>query len=360
MWTPANSRIGANNLKKAIDSADGYRPQPNLNAEGYFGKITKIGGDYVKKSIDLRRKNQNSNLEKVFMNEIRVGSMAGMFPRIYAWRIKKQQGKPYSAEYIMDDFRIAPPGFKVVLMREFLEMKYGDTCPAASEPIYARLKEAILKFWKTSKGYHGDLHVGNMAVMYNTEDKSVKKVIIFDYGSHRRFKTSTNSETCFEKFIQIIDKEFSNSIKGVKQRYHPQGTQILAAIPRNNQAYRSNTSMLRGLRLTQQSKIINKNFSTSMMSRIHPNNKAPNIPKPSNTPKLTRKPNELLVKYKKEYSRKSNIAILEELIKAFSNFNYNRNKATGQLNFPNMSKENYRAMVHNLSTLLKEKQRRRR
>ena len=97
-----------------------------------------------------------------------------------------------------------------------------------------------------------------------------------------------------------------------------------------------------------------------MMAGIHPENKPQKALKPQKQPKLPRKPNELLVKYKQVYSTKSNVSILEELIKAFSNFNYNRNKANGQLNFPNMSKENYKAMVHNLSTLLKEKQRRRR
>jgi hypothetical protein len=37
--------------------------------------------------------------------------------------------------------------------------------------------------------------------------------------------------------------------------------------------------MLRGLRLTQESKIVNGNFTTSMMSAIHPKNK-PLVPVP--------------------------------------------------------------------------------
>jgi hypothetical protein len=279
MWSRPNG-VGNANFKNAVNASKIYRNQPNLNSDGAFGRVTKIGGKYVKKFMDFRRSNQNLNFEKIFMNEVRVGSLPGMFPRIYAWKVKKIEGKPVGAEYIMDDFRVAPPGYKVVLMRKYLSMKYGNACPSKEEPVYRELRKALYTFWKTSKGYHGDLHVGNMAVMYKIDDKSIKKIIIFDYGSHKRFKSNIGPNPCFENYIQLIDKEFSNSIKNKPQGYHPPNTRILYAKPHNRrQLFRSNANMLRGLRLTQESKIVNGNFTTSMMSAIHPKNK-PLVPVP--------------------------------------------------------------------------------
>lgn len=342
MWMRPNS-VGNTNFTSAVNASKVYRPQPNRNTRGTFGRVTKIGGKYVKKFMDFRQSNNNLNYEKIFMNEVRVGSLPGMFPRIYAWKIKKIEGKPIGAEYIMDDFRVAPPGYKVVLMREYLSMKYGIACPAKEEPVYQEIKDALVKFWKASRGYHGDLHIGNMAVMYKEEDKSIKKVIIFDYGSHRRFKSNMNQNMCFEKFIKLIDKEFNKSIKNKRQGYFPPNTKILAVRPHNGgQLFRSNANMLRGLRLTQESKIINKNFKTSMMSAIHPTNK------PLVKVRIPKQPNELLELYKQTYPNKTNDQVIRAIVLSFRNFNYNKNKAQNILNFPNMSKENYNRMLNNL------------
>lgn len=340
MWSRPNS-VGNANFTNAVTASKVYRPQPNLNSVGAFGKITKIGGKYVKKFMDFRHPNANVDYEKIFMNEVRVGSLPGMFPRIYAWKIKKMEGKPIGAEYIMDDFRVAPPGYKVVLMRKYLSMKYGSVCPAKEEPVYTEIKDALIKFWKTSRGYHGDLHIGNMAVMYKEDDLTVKKVIIFDYGSHRPFKTNVNQVSCFEKFIKRIDSQFSNDIKNKPQGYFPQNTKILVARPQNKgQMFRSNANMLRGLRLTQESKIVNKNFKTSIMKSIHPKNK-PIIRVPT-------QPNELLNLYRNTYPNKTNNQLIRAIVMSYKNFNYNSNKAANLLNFPNMSKQNYNRMLANL------------
>ena len=85
------------------------------------------------------------------------------------------------------------------------------------------------------------------------------------------------------------------------------------------------------------------------MSRIHPTNKPPLPPKP---------PNQLFELYKKNYPGRKNVDILKSLINSFSTFNYNKNKAQNYLNFPNMSKEEYKEMIKNLSVLLKTKKQR--
>jgi hypothetical protein len=318
MWIPANAKFLKSynklNFKNALNVVPGSGTRnrgffkavsanrssgQRMGANSTFGSVIKIGGRYIKKKMGIasRTSNTNSDLLKIFLNEIRVGSLPGVFPRIYAWKVNRDaSGMIQSGEYIMDDFTVAPVGHKVFLVPDYLKKVLHGACPAQGHPIYAKIKEAVLKFWRLTKGYHGDLHLGNMAVMVNKRTGEPVKVIIFDYGSHKKFKANTSNSTCFEDFLRIIDKEYSNRYakKTLNSRgYHPSMTRIRVAYPKRGQPLRPNTNLLRATSLgnkylfssaakrNQRLAGALKKFgmqpgNKSLMQMMHPNNKRSN------------------------------------------------------------------------------------
>jgi hypothetical protein len=70
-------------------------------------------------------------------------------------------------------------------------------------------RETLMKFYKITKGYHGDLHGGNVFVLTNSDGEI--QVRFIDFGSHREFKNNKNSD-CIEEYFQKQFKETSNNI----------------------------------------------------------------------------------------------------------------------------------------------------
>ena len=278
MWLPANVKFTRSynklNYKNSLNTVAGSGTRngaffkavsankssgQRMGNASTFGSVIKIGGRYVKKSMAIASRGKDTDLLKIFLNEVRVGSLPGIQqvgPKIYAWRVTRDSsGEIQSADYIMDDFTVAPVGYKVFMMKQYA--KAMGACPAQGHPIYAKIKEAVLKFWRITKGYHGDLHPGNMAVMINKKTKEPVKVIIFDYGSHKKFKANTGNSTCFGDFLRIIDKEFSNRYakKTLNSRgYYPNFTKIRVAYPKRGQPLRPNTNLLRNMTLSDKYK----------------------------------------------------------------------------------------------------------
>jgi hypothetical protein len=263
-WNPTKN--GNGNFKNAVSANrnNGNR----VGGESSFGTVTKIGGKFVKKTMKF---NQSSD-QKIFLNEIRVGSTPGIKkvgPKIYAWRIQhNSSGKALSGEYIMDDFRIAPRGYKVVSFDDYvslplLVLKGGVKTRLVNAPrrlknfFYLKLRYYLTEFWRITKGYHGDLHFGNIAVMYKESTGKVQRFVIFDYGAHKRFKTPIHRLTTFEQLTNIINKEFKNRyMKTTGQNnkstyphtgneYFPPGSRVRLSRGRQGQPRRPNTNMLR-------------------------------------------------------------------------------------------------------------------
>jgi hypothetical protein len=147
----------------------------------------------------------------------------------------------------MDNFYHAPHGYSVLPLREYTsEGNLPDN-------FYKMFKYYITKFWRITKGYHGDISVDNIAVMYKNSNTKVRKFIFFDYGSHKKFKTYTNKSTGFENFVKIINKEFTKSYSKptvIAQLYpylhktNAPTTQV-RIVQGKGQPRRSNTNMLR-------------------------------------------------------------------------------------------------------------------
>lgn len=382
-WVPANSVIGPYNRKNYsanINVSGGTRSKKfnqiirlasitgsKIGPASTFGTVQPIGNDnkYVMKTMQFKPSDQGDNL-KIFLNEIRVGSIPtiqAVGPKIYAWTIvRNSRGTAIEGKYIMDSFTRGEP---VVAepADEYLK-KFGDACP---QEYFTKLREVIHKFWKITKGYHGDFHPGNIAVVTNPNG-DIKRVMIFDYGSHKKFKTTTNSTTCFEQFVKIIDKEYANKRKG-SNNYYPSNSKIPVVYPKRGQPIRPNTNMLRGM--TPNGETIRHNFSSSTMSKISNKNKNNTISRiPTNFKQLNargkfshrhafvsptaynkmlgyaRPSNRIIARYKTVYPSKTNESLRSALKKVYKSSPINiyyKNK-----NFPNIDPKSYKTMLNNI------------
>jgi hypothetical protein len=388
-WKPAAA--SNQNFKNAVNA--NKNNGPSIGEKSSFGTVTKIGGKFVKKTMKF---NQSGNTKiKIFLNEIRVGSTPGIKkvgPKIYAWRLHlDSSGKAVSGEYIMDDFRIAPRGYKVVSFNEYvrlplLVLKDGAKTTLRAAPqrlrnfFYLKLKYYLTEFWRITKGYHGDLHLGNIAVMYKESTGKVQRFIIFDYGAHKKFKTSINNLK-FEQLTNIIDKEFKNRYtKTQSNEYYPPGSGIRLSRSMQGQPRRPNTDMLRSYAYTGviapganlMSRMTSHNNYKKRLSRVpdyyanpkltHSNRKKAPVrlflrennykEAVANAHKQSGRPRNVLVdSLMKKYPEKTKEEVLRALRIHFKNYNsnkYNINEREGRVYLSAVPKSEFMNMLNNL------------
>jgi hypothetical protein len=164
----------------------------------------------VSKEMSLRKK-------KSFFREIRVGTMPGIGtvgPRVYAWR-----KLPNRYEYIMDNLARGHADAKVTTLH-----KYTGPKP------WRQLYDALLRFYKVTGGFHGDLHSNNIAVVTRKGKVSVQ---IYDYGTWRPFQVRIRSDKIMP-YLKEIRMQKGNRNLGY------------AIQPKNdeNQLYSRNTNVL--------------------------------------------------------------------------------------------------------------------
>ena len=208
-----------------------------------YGAVHEIGTSL--KYVVKRMRIHDASSKKIFFNEIRVGSMPGIQkvgPRIYAWRIKDGYG-----EYIMDNFVRGNRGLTVSSLYQYMVKHYYKKCPPKSNPIWGRLRTLLKNFWIITKGYHGDLHMSNIAVIQKGD--SIERLVIFDYGAHKKFKASVNKSMCFDDLVTLVQSEFhrSNQKSTYELDRFPHNTEIKLYEPKTGQPRRSNASMMSGV-----------------------------------------------------------------------------------------------------------------
>ena len=119
----------------------------------------------VSKEMSLKKK-------KSFVREIKVGTMPGIQycgPRVYAWR-----RLPDRLEYIMDNLARGDKNAKVQTLHQYRGPKP-----------WKQLYDVLLRFYKITGGFHGDIHTNNIAVV--TSKTGRVSVQIYDYGTWRKF-----------------------------------------------------------------------------------------------------------------------------------------------------------------------------
>jgi hypothetical protein len=385
-WSPANAIVGSypkKNYSVPIQITGGKQSKKfkdiikaastigqQLGNKSTFGSVQEIGtdGKYVMKTMKFKSSDSSDNL-KIFLNEIRVGRMAGINkvgPKIYAWRIiRDDTGTATKGQYIMDNFTRGNATLTAQLATQYIK-QFGDSCPPRDHPYFVKLKEVLENFWKITKGYHGDLHMDNIVIL-TRPDGEIERLMIFDYGGHKKFKSKTGKLTCFDDFIKIIDKEFAQRRNKLKNKgFYPPTSRIPVVFGNRGQARRPNTNMLRGLKPAGAA--IKHNFSKSIMSHIHPTNtnrftgqnlKKMNIAgvshrqafmSPNKWNKLVghnNPRNKLIGKYKLNYPNKSTAQITKAIKETYTNGRPLNVARKNERFFPNMKPSAYARMLHN-------------
>jgi len=167
---------------------------------------------FVSKEVPLRKKNS-------FIREVHVGSMKGIEacgPRVYAWRITKDK-----CEYIMDHLARGDTRAKVSTLYDYI-----------GEKPWRKLYDVLLKFYKVTGGYHGDLHQTNVAVIKKGSRVSVQ---VYDYGTWHPFYKRVSGNKIFP-YLLAAQKKPGNRVErnGV---YEPRG---------GGQLYQKNINSLSG------------------------------------------------------------------------------------------------------------------
>lgn len=214
-----------------------------LGRESAYGVVHDVGkpGIYVIKRMNFHDEDD----VKSFRNEIKVGSLpriGEVGPRIYAYKIiMRSNGNDLGyGEYIMDHVTKGQKYKRFLDLNDYFDEKYKTFCPTSltGDPILQALKETLFKFYTITKGYHGDLHGGNILVLIPTQGEP--SVQIIDYGSHKEFANKSN-ETCVSKYLQ---KQYAEKYLNVSNKWRTRNNKIRQVFnfPSGGQLHTANAS----------------------------------------------------------------------------------------------------------------------
>jgi len=227
----------------------------SILGEGSFGSVQEIiTTDGSKNTFTMKTQILKSMDDvRIFENELNVGSnnlLKSKFigPSIYAYSLYTHNNTRYGV-YIMDHWERGLKNVKSTTLLNYLN-KF-DKCPLPKSDIIYSIEHLLLSFYKITKGYHGDLHTSNIAVVFT--DKKPHKILylqIFDYGAHQKLSISKLNK-CFslKNVLNLIQKEFNNDLKKrfniVHTNVFPKDSNVRVLYPELGQPYRSNLEMLK-------------------------------------------------------------------------------------------------------------------
>jgi hypothetical protein len=204
----------------------------------------------ILKVIDLTDPEELSG----FFNELRIGKINGiekLGTKTLAYGVSNNIGY-----HVMTDVTYNQSNLTSVSLNEY--MTRLNACPSTNHSLYKKLFKTLFDFYKLTKGYHGDLHGGNVYVLYKPHDiNDVKSIKIIDYGAHVKFKNSNALEKCTTiiDIFKLINIDFMNNLSKAKhlntiqplRRYARVNTSggIPTIFPHTiREAYRPNTQLI--------------------------------------------------------------------------------------------------------------------
>ena len=223
-----NKRIGNN-------SAYGQVYSINIAAKNNTKVLNEL---YVVKFIKLYNRSDKVSFDR----EVAVGTTKGIEkvgPKIYMAIRTNEYGL-----YIMDNLLEGLRNVKMKLLYDYFNTFYKNVCPLVNSQIYKQLQITLRNFYKLGF-YHGDLHFGNIAVIYTPKSKKLI-VKIFDYGA-AQVLASENwnlNNDCIESILIRIHDQFQR--KALKSRQIITNNDHYKLIGKTNgQRFSSNTEALK-------------------------------------------------------------------------------------------------------------------
>ncbi len=258
-------------FKEAVNAA--ATPGVQIGTKSAYGIVHRVANGFVIKKMIFA--DVEVDYLKIFLNELRVGSSPGIErvgPKIYAWRVNRNRlGRITSGEYVMDDFTAGLGQHeKVIPLSTYMKKFRGGTCPMKGDPIFQKLKSTMTTFWRVTKGYHGDLHTNNLAVIRDLIKNKPVKIVVFDYGAHRPFKNPPPDNACFKDYIKLINKEFREVFQKLKEPKRKLGNTLQQTVyPGRNQPFRSNAMMLNAIKSRSSGQSRTPSMLKFISSRTH-------------------------------------------------------------------------------------------
>lgn len=217
-----------------------------IGNESAYGQVFSVDidnyrpGAFVLKYMRFPSRNRNA-FRNIFENEIAVGADIRLYdrsvgPTVLAYKVTDDYGM-----YIMNEFSSGRVGYDAVSLYRYI----GNSCPSPNSTLIVELKETLLKFYKITQGYHGDLHEGNITVVLRP-DKTIYRVWVFDYGAHKKFssKLPKNCKSLNDVF-SIINSEFRANYQSAPEEFQAEFNGLRLRNAPNRQSYRSNYNMLK-------------------------------------------------------------------------------------------------------------------
>lgn len=318
---------------------------------GSFGQINSlitISGISNKYAVKIQYIGESEDMY-TFKNELNVGKnikLSTLFVgvTIYCYTLlpigknKITSEYTYLGVYIMDHIE---RGFNNVISYTLDKYISQYTCPLPKSGIIYSLENALLSFYKITKGYHGDLHPGNIAIITD-KNNNFLYTLIFDYGSHIKFKNTRKLHECttLKDMFKLIENEFKANVNnpntykklfpnvskdpGLRKKYSNNNL-FTVVYPNRGQPYRSNVNTLRKYHpLTSQ--LITSSNQYSLYNGLTQNSKV--IDKLKLISKIATLSNDGKIKIKKKYRSKisqnikdkislnSHISVLESIVKS--------------------------------------------
>jgi hypothetical protein len=151
-----------------------------------------------------------------FKAEVKVGKIPGIEKvgtRIYQAMYSTQIHDHYIVgAYVMDNLltdQNKRNGNKLMSLDEYWHTYYRSrSCPVASEHDRKMFTYLMYDFYKITKGYHADLHGGNIQAIVRP-DGVLKQLKVIDYGSHTGLKRNISSLKCLDHILDVIQEEFN-------------------------------------------------------------------------------------------------------------------------------------------------------
>jgi predicted unusual protein kinase regulating ubiquinone biosynthesis (AarF/ABC1/UbiB family) len=217
---------------------------------GLFGQVFLLAPDdrYVLKTTKKENVYQ-------FKKEIEIGSIPGIQevgPRVYCYKKTSD-----NLMYIMDNVAKMDGcnNCKSMSLDEYFKDNFSGQCPLKTHPIVKMLARTLIRFYTITKGWHGDLHFGNIMVILDNDEK-LKSIKLIDYGTHQKFINSNkNLPECLKGMFERINSNFSKN----KNVFEHEGHKVKRL--KNNQLLYKNTNSF-GPEISQRLVEANKNLRT--------------------------------------------------------------------------------------------------
>lgn len=236
-------------LKRMLpDKLKTLKINKKILGKGSYGVIKQLSLNrntklYALKIVQFPKYLRRTEQDK-FKHEVRVGKNKNIEKfglKIHYHKVNAEYGW-----YIMDHIQKRHPKGHVYTLFQYFNMFNRITIPD-NHKLYRLLHTKLKNFYKYAKGYHGDLHTKNIAVILNkkdsTESDHLLDLIIYDYGTFIPFKSNDTNNFSLMNYLSLSKKEFNTNNKMTFNRNYDKNVPMKVHDNFGSQLFRANYNM---------------------------------------------------------------------------------------------------------------------